>query len=54
MNRNRYRWWKKEDGATSVEYALIAALITGVIALSVSTLGGQLLTIFTAAAAMFP
>jgi Flp pilus assembly pilin Flp len=46
--------WKKEDGASSVEYALLAALITGVIAFTVSSLGGQVFTLFTAAAAMFP
>jgi len=54
MNREQCRLWKNEDGATSVEYALVAVLITGVIALSVSALGGQLLNMFTLAAAMFP
>jgi pilus assembly protein Flp/PilA len=54
MNRNQYRLWRQEDGATSIEYALIAALITGVIALTVFALGGQVRTLFTTATAMFP
>jgi Flp pilus assembly pilin Flp len=54
MNRNRYRLLDKEDGATSIEYALIASLIAGVIGLIVSVIGGRLFTIFTAATAMFP
>jgi Flp pilus assembly pilin Flp len=55
MDEKRYRSsWNKENGATSVEYVLLAALITGVIAFTVSVLGGQVLTLFTAGAAMFP
>jgi len=49
-----YRLWKNEEGATAVEYALIASLIAGVIGLTVSAIGGTVLNIFTAAAAMFP
>jgi len=37
---------KEEDGVTAIEYALIAALIAGVIATSVSALGGSLSTLF--------
>lgn len=54
MIRKRYRLWKKEEGATSVEYALIASLIAGVIGLTVSQIGGKVLNMFTVAAAMFP
>ena len=54
MDENRYRLWSKEEGATSVEYALVASLIAGVIGLAVSVLGGQILNMFTVAAAMFP
>jgi pilus assembly protein Flp/PilA len=54
MDKKRDRLWNDEKGATAVEYALIASLIAGVIGLSVSVIGNQLMTIFTAAAAMFP
>ena len=54
MDQKRHQLWNKEEGATSVEYALIASLIAGVIGLAVSVLGGQVLNIFTVAAAMFP
>jgi Flp pilus assembly pilin Flp len=54
MDGKQYRLWNKEEGATSVEYALIASLIAGVIGLSVSAIGSQLVSIFTAAVAMFP
>lgn len=37
---------KEEDGVTAIEYALIAALIAGAIALSVTTLGGKIQGIF--------
>lgn len=40
----------EESGATSVEYALMAALITVVIAAAVMTLGSSLTPIFTNAA----
>lgn len=55
MNSNRCQLlWKKEDGASSVEYAFLAALITGVIAFTVSAFGGKVLNLFTAGVAMFP
>ena len=54
MDGTRYRLWKNEEGATSVEYALVASLIAGVIGLAVSVLGGQVLNMFTTAVAMFP
>lgn len=34
--------WKDEDGATAIEYGLLAALIAVVIIGAVSTLGGTL------------
>lgn len=37
---------KNEEGATALEYGLIAALIAGVIAAAVTALGGQVNTIF--------
>ena len=54
MDGTRYRLWKNEEGATSVEYALMASLIAGVIGLAVSVLGGQVFNLFTTAVAMFP
>jgi Flp pilus assembly pilin Flp len=54
MDETRYRLWKNEEGATAVEYAIVAALIAGVIGLTVSVLGGVVLNMFTVAAAMFP
>ena len=54
MDETRYRLWKNEEGATSVEYALIASLIAGVIGLVVSAIGGKVLNMFTVGAALFP
>jgi pilus assembly protein Flp/PilA len=39
-----------ESGATAIEYGLIAGLISVVIAASVTTIGGDLKTIFTSIA----
>ncbi|MEX2621040.1 MAG: Flp family type IVb pilin [Egibacteraceae bacterium] len=36
-----------DRGATAVEYALLVALIATVIVVAVTTLGGQVVTIFT-------
>ena len=38
---------KDEDGVTAIEYALIAALIAGVIAVGAATLGTNVNTLFT-------
>ena len=38
---------KKQDGATAIEYGLIAALISVVIITAVTTLGTKLTTTFT-------
>ena len=54
MDETRYRLWKNEEGATSVEYAFMASLIAAVIGLTVSVIGGQVLSMFTTAVAMFP
>lgn len=39
---------KREDGATSIEYAIMASLIAAVIAGIVTVLGGQVLNLFDA------
>lgn len=38
---------RNEEGATALEYGLIAALIAGVIAGAVTLLGAQVNTVFT-------
>ena len=38
---------KEEDGVTAIEYALIAALIAGVIAVGAGLLGTNVNTLFT-------
>ena len=40
--------WKDEDGATAIEYGLLAALIAVAIITTVSLLGGELNDTFTA------
>ena len=41
------RWYANEDGATAIEYGLIAALIAVVIITAVTSLGTKLKTNFT-------
>lgn len=41
-------FWVDEEGATAIEYGLLASLIAGVIVLAVTTLGTTLSGIFTA------
>ena len=41
------QFWHDEEGATAVEYALMASLIAMAIITIVSTLGGTLKNIFT-------
>jgi len=43
---NLKKFLKNEDGATAIEYGLIAALIAVVIIGAVSSLGGQISTTF--------
>lgn len=40
-------FWNDEEGATAIEYGLIAGLIAVAIVTILSTLGGQLEVIFT-------
>lgn len=54
MNGKRYRFGKEEDGATAVEYALMAASIAGVVAIVVAAIGGQVLNMFQALVGIFP
>lgn len=37
---------QEEDGVTAIEYALIAALVAGAIVAAVTTLGGNVSTVF--------
>jgi len=41
------RFWNDEEGATAIEYGLIAGLIAVAILTAVTTLGGNLTGIFT-------
>lgn len=41
------KFLKQEDGATAIEYGLFAALISAVIVLAVSQLGGTVNSAFT-------
>lgn len=38
---------QEDDGVTAIEYALIAALIAGVIVVAVTSLGTNITTVFT-------
>ena len=49
--RNFIRFLKKDDGATAIEYGLIAALVSIVIVAALTTLGGNLTSTFTSIAA---
>jgi pilus assembly protein Flp/PilA len=44
------RFFKDEDGATAIEYGLIAALISVAAIAAMTALGGQLSTLFTTVA----
>lgn len=46
MNRLLKRFVKSEDGATAIEYGLIAALISVVIIASLTAIGPELVRIF--------
>lgn len=43
----------RDEGATAVEYAVLASLIAAVVAVTVSQLGQAILGLFNQAAAMF-
>lgn len=46
MNRQLIDFWKDEEGATAIEYGLIAALIAVVIMVALGDLGESLKGIF--------
>ena len=48
--RNLIRFMKQEDGATAIEYGLIAALVSVVIITALTLLGGNLTTTFNSIA----
>jgi Flp pilus assembly pilin Flp len=54
VGRRVPRPYGADDGATAVEYALIAVFVAAVIAGIVSTVGLQLLALFTSASNGFP
>lgn len=45
--KNFIRFMKNEEGATAIEYGLIAALIAVVIIVALTSLGGNLNVVFT-------
>lgn len=45
------KFWKEEDGASAIEYGLLAALIAIVMSAGATTLGGALNTLFADVAA---
>jgi pilus assembly protein Flp/PilA len=45
--RSATRFWKDESGAGAIEYGLIAALIAVAIIAALTTVGGELKTLFT-------
>lgn len=48
------RFLKEEDGATAIEYGLIAGLIAVAIIVALTTLGGNLSTMFNDIATKLP
>jgi len=47
MVRFLAKWWKNEEGATAIEYALIAGIISIVIVASVVIISGALQGTYT-------
>lgn len=47
MKQQLLQLWRDEDGATAIEYALIAGLIAAAIMVTVGLLGGRINTLFT-------
>ncbi len=47
MKDQLVKFWKDEEGATAIEYALIAGLIAVVIIAALTTLGGSVNAVFT-------
>ena len=48
MREEKFRQPGREEGATSVEYAILGSLIAAVIVGIVTTFGGQVLNLFDA------
>jgi len=46
MKEQLIQFWKDEEGATAIEYGLIAGLIAAAIIATVATLGGQISELF--------
>lgn len=47
MKQALLRFWRDEEGATAIEYGLIAGLIAVAVAGVLTTLGGDLGSVFT-------
>jgi pilus assembly protein Flp/PilA len=47
MRRIFRAFWRDEDGATAIEYGLIAALVAVAAIVALSSLGSELMDIFT-------
>jgi len=54
MKAQMMKFWKDEDGATAIEYGLIAGLIAVVIIGAVEALGGGLSGLFESITAALP
>lgn len=50
MKNNLLAFWRDEEGATAIEYGLIAGLISVAILTVLGTVGDQLLAVFTSIA----
>lgn len=48
MKQSLLKFWRDEEGATAIEYGLIAGLIAAVLVLSFTNLGTRLQTLFNA------
>jgi len=54
MKAQMMKFWKDEDGATAIEYGLIAGLIAVAIMVAVETLGGGLTAVFESISEKLP
>lgn len=54
METKMKRVVQDEDGATAVEYAIMAALIAAVIGTAVQSIGSTVYSMFLTAVSMFP
>jgi pilus assembly protein Flp/PilA len=53
VTKNFRRLLARQDGATAIEYGLIAAGIAGAIITVIGTLGGKVTALYAAVAALF-